>query len=130
MVTLPMAMTINGTIHIIDDDPTVRDSLALLLTFLSYQTRAWPSGEQFLAEQSLGPRDIVLVDMIMPGEDGLAVIRALRDKNLFNSVILMTGDSGPTLATKTIADHYTLLSKPFSKDSLQKAISKAETGER
>lgn len=125
-----MAMTINGTIHIIDDDPTVRDSLALLLTFLSYQTRAWPSGEQFLAEQSLGPRDIVLVDMIMPGEDGLAVIRALRDKNLFNSVILMTGDSGLTRATKTIADHITLLSKPFSKDSLQKAISKAAMGER
>ncbi|MFM8542623.1 MAG: response regulator [Chakrabartia sp.] len=120
-----MAMKINGTIHIIDDDPTVRDSLALLLTFLSYQTRAWPSGEQ-----SLGPRDIVLVDIIMPGEDGLAVIRALRDKNLFNPVILMTGDSCPALANKTIADHCTLLSKPFSKDSLQKAISKAASGER
>ncbi|MEY3658580.1 MAG: hypothetical protein RL425_1341 [Pseudomonadota bacterium] len=130
MVTLTMAMTHNGTIHIIDDDPTVRDSLALLLTFLSYQTRAWPSGEQFLAEQSLGPRDIVLVDMIMPGEDGLAVIRALRDKNLFNPVILMTGDSGLALANRTIADHCTLLSKPFSKDSLQKAISKAASGER
>lgn len=125
-----MAMPLNGTIHVIDDDPTVRDSLSLLLTLLSYQTRAWPSGEQFLAEQSLGPRDIVLVDMIMPGEDGLAVIRALRDKNLFNPVILMTGDSGPALANKNIADHCTLLSKPFSKDSLQKAISKAASGER
>ncbi len=125
-----MTMTLNETIHIIDDDPTVRDSLALLLTFLSYQTRTWPSGEQFLAEQSLGPRDIVLVDMIMPGEDGLAVIRALRDKNLFNPVILMTGDSGLALANRTIADNCTLLSKPFSKDSLQKAISKAASGER
>jgi FixJ family two-component response regulator len=125
-----MAMTLNGTIHIIDDDPIVRDSLALLLTFLSYQTRAWRSGEQFLTEQSLGPRDIVLVDMIMPGEDGFAVIRALRDKNLFNPAILMTGDSDPALATRIMADHCTLLSKPFSKDSLQEAISKAASGER
>ena len=115
-----MAMPLNGTIHVIDDDPTVRDSLALLLTFLGYPTRSWSSGGQFLAEQSLGPRDIVLVDLIMPGDDGLAVIRALRDKNLFNPVILMTGDSGPALENKNIADHCTLLSKPFSKDGVRR----------
>ena len=129
LVTLGMAKALAGTIHIIDDDPTVRDSLALLLNFMGYRTRAWPSGNQFLAEQPLKPKDIVLVDMIMPGEDGGAVIRTLRDKKLFNPVILMTGDNSPTLGDRSLSEYSSLLHKPFSKDSLQQAINMAVSGE-
>ncbi len=129
LVTLRMAIALNGTVHVIDDDPIVRDSLSLLLAFLGYRTRAWPSGDLFLAEQPLGPRDIILVDMIMPGEDGLSVIQTLRDKKLFNPVILMTGDSSPGAANWHSAENFTLLYKPFSKDKLQQAIHIAVTGE-
>ena len=128
-VTLVMTHAFNGTIHIVDDDPTVRDSLALLLAFLGYQTRAWPSGGLFLAEQPIGQRDIIFVDMIMPGEDGLAVIRTLREKKLFNPVILMTGDASPVLKNRTTATYCTVLPKPFSKDALQNAINMAASGE-
>ncbi len=129
LVTLGMAKALAGKIHIIDDDPTVRDSLSLLLSFMGYRTRAWPSGDQFLAEQPLEPSDIVLVDMIMPGEDGGAVMRTLRDKKLFNPVILMTGDASPTLGDRAPAEYSSLLYKPFSKDSLQQAINMAVSGE-
>jgi two-component system, LuxR family, response regulator FixJ len=116
-------------VHIIDDDPHVRDSLALILNVSGFHTRAWASGDQFLAEQPIGPNDMILIDMIMPGDNGLAVIHALRSKKLFNPVILMTGDSTPALQQRAFANHFALLPKPFSRESLLHMIDQVRLGE-
>lgn len=60
-------------VYIVDDDAAVRDSLALLLGLHGYQTQAFASAEDFLAAWRPERNGCLLLDLKMPGMDGLAL---------------------------------------------------------
>src|SRR5436309_506508 len=78
------------SVAVVDDDPAVRDSLAVLLEIHDFQTQPYASGIEFLADQSHDRLGCLIVDQNMPTMDGLGVLLALRDEDIVVPTILIT----------------------------------------
>jgi RNA polymerase sigma factor (sigma-70 family) len=101
-------------VFIVDDDPAVRDSLALLLGLRGYATRSFASGEDFL--DAIGPQahGCVLLDLRMPGMDGLQVQAALAARGMRIPVIILTAHGDVASARTALkAGAFDFLEKPF-----------------
>ncbi len=111
------------TVHIVDDDHDVADSLALLLVSLRHTPVIWYCPQIFLAEKQLKPNDMVLLDIRMPVLSGWDVMRALRDEGHQNDIVYMTGHGAEAyLSQGEVAARANILPKPFSAIDLQAAI--------
>lgn len=66
------------TIHIVEDDPGVSDSLVLLLRNLGHEAIAYPDAEAFFRQEPPGSGDTIIVDLLLPGISGAKVIRWLQ----------------------------------------------------
>lgn len=111
---------------IIDDDPAIRKTVSALLTPLHSYVLAKDAAEGI--ERAENERfDVVLVDMNMPGLDGLEALKALRHIDSPVPIIAMTGGSQEhspeeyrVLALRMGAQAF--LSKPFTRDMLLSGI--------
>ncbi len=119
------------SIHIVDDDTTVVESLQLLLRSISRPALGWHSATAFLEEANVTSADVVLVDYLMPDMDGLAVVRRLHGQGIRPHFILMTGHADADF--RRAADRLGLrkiLDKPFSEAELAAALNLFEMPER
>ena len=106
-------------IHLVDDDPSVRRSVAFMLKTSGHQVHAYESGVELLKNASHLDQGCVLLDIRMPGMDGLEVQQALQDKGIGLPVIIMTGHGDVGLAVKAMkAGAVDFIEKPFEKDTL------------
>ena len=115
-----------GTVFIVDDDPLIRASLEASLTALGLQTEKFASAEQFLVYA--GPHQVgcLLVDVRMPGMDGLQLQEELSRRNVPVSVIVMTGHADVDLAVRAMRNGaLDILEKPFKRDKLLSKVSAA-----
>jgi DNA-binding NtrC family response regulator len=78
-------------ILIVDDEPTVRDALSDILTFLGYQVVAAGTGRDALRTFLADSISLVLTDMDMPEMDGLTLAAHIKDKSPNTPVVIMTG---------------------------------------
>jgi two-component system, LuxR family, response regulator FixJ len=117
-------------IHVIDDDPAMRDSLVFLLEVNDYQTRSHPSANAFLACAGGSAIDCVVSDIRMPGMNGLELVRKLAAYGFACPVIVITGHGDVGLAVEVMrAGAFEFIEKPFSDETLLAAIRSAlETG--
>ena len=67
----------SGPVHLVDDDPAVRTTVARLLRSGGYDVRGYQSGEELLASADSLRSGCILIDISMPGKEGFAVHRAL-----------------------------------------------------
>ncbi|MDE1164890.1 MAG: response regulator [Pseudomonas sp.] len=108
---------------IVDDDASVRKSLANLLKSAGYQTWAFASGEAFLASSALDQAACVLLDMRMEGLQGLEVQRLLTAAGKPIAVIGMSAHDDEAAVAKVLqAGARGFLRKPFTEDALLAAI--------
>lgn len=108
---------IERVVHLVDDDTDVRTTLARLLRSGGYAVREYQSGNELLAASRSLTDGYILLDIDMPGHDGFAVQRALRDQSINLPVILMTGSGDLTvLALKAGAADF--MQKPFGRSEL------------
>jgi two-component system response regulator FixJ len=115
-------MTSGRTIHVVDDDEPMRDSLVALLGDAGYETRAYASAEDLLACGVLNS-GCVVSDIRMPGIDGLALLKKLRADGSELPLILITGHGDIPLAVAAMkAGAVDFLEKPFDADALLAAI--------
>jgi CheY-like chemotaxis protein len=84
-------MTSNGTILVIEDQQSARESLAELLRGEGYEVHEAADGNSGIALVDQLDLDLVLTDLLMPGADGIAVLRHVREISPQTLVILMTG---------------------------------------
>jgi two-component system phosphate regulon response regulator OmpR len=106
-------MQTNGRLLVVDDDPTVRAMLLEYLRGHRYEVRAVDSGSEMRDEIERDLPDLVLLDVRLPGEDGLTLARFLRER--YDVGIIMVTASGDVVdrvvGLEVGADDY--VSKPF-----------------
>ncbi len=118
--------------YVVDDEGAVRRSLALLLRSVGFSVQAYDSGEAFLraAEAAAPARGLpfgcVLLDLRMPGMDGLTVIREAKQISASLPIIIITGYSTESSAIEAVNLGVAgYLTKPFRVPQVLAAAAKA-----
>jgi two-component system response regulator FixJ len=118
-------MTAGGTVHVVDDDEAIRDSLALLLRAAGFAVASYPSADTFLLTASQGA-GCVVIDVRMPGMGGLELQEELTRRGRRIPVIVMTGHAEVPLAVKAMkAGAVDFVEKPFEEPAMLAAIRRA-----
>ncbi len=104
---------------IIDNDEAIRESLHLLLFADGLSSCTYESADAFLENEKQGQYDCMLLDIRMPGMDGLELFSILRQEQLHYPVIFITGHGDIPLAVSAIKQGaYDFLTKPFMEGEL------------
>lgn len=114
-----MRMLRRGSVIIVDDEPGMRHILKRLLTDEGYQVDTASSGDEALKLFERTPFDVAMIDMRMPGMDGLSVLDHLNQDYPETSAIMMTAYG--TVETAVIAmkrGAYEYITKPFNNDEV------------
>ncbi len=119
-------MTDNFTVFIVDDDASVRDALSLLLAVNDYRVATFGDAESFLAAYKEGWRGCVLLDIRMPGLDGLSLQKKLLEIGSELPVIIMTGHGDVASAREAFRSlAIDFLEKPLDHKKLLAGIGEA-----
>ncbi|HUO00038.1 MAG TPA: response regulator FixJ [Bradyrhizobium sp.] len=114
------------TIHVIDDDAAMRDSLAFLLDVNGYKALLHESANAFLEQASSGTVACVVSDIRMPGMNGIELVRRLKSRGSSSPVILITGHGDVALAVEAMkAGAADFIEKPFDDAAILEAIQSA-----
>jgi two-component system response regulator FixJ len=115
-------------VHVVDDEEAIRRSLDFLLRTAGFEVAKWPDGESFLKGVDRSGAACVLLDVRMPGMDGLQVQAAMAEKGINLPVIVLTGHGDISTAVRAMrAGAVDFLEKPFERDRLLGAIETAFT---
>jgi DNA-binding NtrC family response regulator len=113
-------------ILVVDDEPHVRSSLAIWLREDGYEVSVADSGKQALEIAAREPPDMLLVDIKMPGMDGLELQRRIRAFLPDATVVLMTAYAAVDTAVQALKDGaYDYIVKPFEPDDVSRLVRKA-----
>ncbi|HEY8261425.1 MAG TPA: response regulator [Methylosinus sp.] len=113
-------------VHVIDDDPAVRDSLRLLLKTERLSVLAHASARDFLAVVAPDETGCVVTDVRMPEKSGFELLADMRTLRIGLPVIVITAYADVPLAVRAMkAGAVDLLEKPFDDEALLKAIRQA-----
>ncbi len=113
------------TILIVDDDAAGRTLLEEILTGAGYQVRQAAGGEVALTQAATDPPDVILLDLLMPGMDGLEVCRRLKEDSATSAVPVIVVTALGQVAAKeasltTGADDF--VTKPVRPDDLRARV--------
>ncbi len=119
-------MANSQTVHVIDDDEAMRDSLSFLLDIQGFETRVYDSAITFLEALPSLSGGCVLTDVRMPGLSGLELIEQLRALGQDLPVVVMTGHGDVPMAVDAMkAGVIDFIEKPFADDVLLRAVRNA-----
>ena len=115
-----------AVIAVVDDQSSVRSSLARLLRSADYVPAKYPSGQEFLDALDSAPPDCVILDLRMPGLNGFEVLArlALREPRL--PVIVLTSYPSAEAKERAMAEGVAaFLTKPVDRTVLLEAVQRA-----
>src|SRR6186997_3221077 len=105
------------TILIVDDEPGVRSSLSGVLKDEGYSVEAVASGEACLERVTRGSVDVVVLDIWLPGMDGLATLARMRERQNDSQVVIISGHGNVESAVRAIKmGAFDFVEKPLSLD--------------
>src|SRR2546422_5018484 len=103
------------TILIVDDEPGVRTALSGVLRDEGYSVEAVSSGEACLERVTRGPVDVIVLDIWLPGMDGLATLARLRERQVDAEVVMISGHGNIESAVRAIKmGAFDFVEKPLS----------------
>lgn len=113
-------------VHVVDDEESLRNSLNFLLRTEGYRVVRWTDGESFLKGVDRAQVACVLLDMRMPGPDGLSVQQQMVQAGIDCPVILLTGHGDVDLAVRAMKAGATdFLAKPVDREKLLQSVEHA-----
>jgi two-component system response regulator FixJ len=113
-------------VHIVDDEATVRDSLAMLLSTAEIKSRAYASAEEYLASVPLSGPGCVILDNQLPGLSGMQLLKRIADAESTTAVIMITGYGDvPTAVSAMKAGAFQFVQKPFDAEALLITVEEA-----
>jgi two-component system nitrogen regulation response regulator NtrX len=105
------------TVLIVDDEPGVRSALGSVLRDEGYDVDAVDSGEAALERLGLQPFDVVVLDVWLPGMDGLATLARMRERRIEVPVVIISGHGNIESAVRAIKmGAFDFVEKPLSLD--------------
>jgi len=119
-------MSSQGLIHIIDDEPVIHDILTQLLTSEGYDVESSASGEEALEKYASQRFDLVLLDLLMPGMDGIEVLRAIKRIQPQAVVVIITAYASVESAIEAMKiGAFDYVQKPFKHEELLLIVARA-----
>ena len=116
----------NRTVFLVDDDEAIRHSASFMLRHAGFLVKTFPDGMSFLDQVSSDQDGCILLDVRMPGMDGLAVQGALNQRGITMPVIVLTGHGDVPVAVEAMkGGAIEFLEKPYDKQTLVSAIETA-----
>ena len=111
-------------IAVVDDDESVRESIEGLMRSVGYAVKACSSAEEFLSSDHLSDTDCLILDVRMPGMDGIELHRRLLASGRAIPVIFITAHGSDEWVRSTALSNGAVdfLSKPLSEDELLNAV--------
>lgn len=119
------------SVLVVDDDPSVRTLLEMVLEVEGFAVRCSPDGADALEQIAAQRPDVVLVDVMMPGVDGRALTRQLREdpRTADLPVVICSGlADDPAQWEAWAAGANSFVPKPFDIDRLLAELAEAHTG--
>ncbi len=115
------------TVIVVDDDPSIRDSLSFLLSSAGYKVKTFSSANEFLEmEQDIQGPSCLVSDVKMPGLSGLDFQKELEAQNNSIPIIFITGHGDIPMGVQAMKKGAVdFLSKPFDDDQLLEAVKEA-----
>jgi len=108
---------------IIDDEKNIRLTLSQCLEFSNYDVETAVSGEHGLTKYNESKYDVILLDMKMPGIDGMEVLRRIKEQDPLQNVIMITAHGTIETAVEAMkigAIDY--IRKPFTPDEIRSIV--------
>ncbi len=114
------------TVFIVDDDPAVRESMALLMASAGLASRTFPSAGDFLAAYDVGMPGCLVLDVRMPGMSGTELQERLDETGAEVPIVFLTAYSDVPVAVGAVrAGAVDFLTKPVEAGQLLKRVSEA-----
>lgn len=106
-------------VHVVDDDASVRRSIAFMLKTSGHQVETYESGDDLLRAAGDLTEGCILLDIRMAGIDGLETQEALRERGVSLPIVIMTGHGDIPLAVRAMnAGAVDFIEKPFESAQL------------
>jgi two-component system response regulator FixJ len=116
----------SGTVHVIDDDEAMRESLAFLLRSAKVPAQIYDSADAFLSRLREVQGGCVVTDVRMPGLSGIDLLKRLRELKFAIPVVVITGHGDVPLAVEAMKfGAIDFLEKPFDDEVLLAAVRSA-----
>lgn len=113
-------------IHIIDDEPIIHEVLGDLLTSEGYSVEISSGGKEALKKFDSQSYDLILLDLLMPGMDGIEVLHKIKEKDPEAQVIIITAYASVESAISAMkSGAFDYVQKPFKHDELLMTIKRA-----
>jgi two-component system response regulator FixJ len=113
-------------IYVVDDEPAIRDSLAMLLRSVGLAAKTFASAAAFLEQSDHAAGGCLIADVRMPGMSGLELQEALRAKGSTLPIIVITGHGDIGMAVRAMkAGAADFIEKPFNDQVLLDAVHRA-----
>lgn len=122
-------MSDSSLIAVVDDDSDLRRSTADLLRAEGYRVESFTNGAEFIASDPSGRLAGILLDIEMPGMDGIGVLEALRERGVKVPVLVVTGQGDVPTAVKAMRlGAVNFVEKPYVAADLLRALRDALEG--
>ena len=119
-------MAVRSLVSVVDDDQSVRESLPDLLREFGFEAKAFASAEEFLASGYVDQTRCLILDIAMPGLDGVQVLQRILALEAAPPVIIVTGHEEGALSVQTRAmGAFDYITKPFDLSRLSRAVAAA-----
>jgi len=117
---------IQQTVYVVEDDEAVRDSLELLLKSDGKPVKTYENAGSFLADYSDQMAGCIVLDIRMPGMDGMELQKKLNDKHSILPIIFVTGHGDVPMAVDAMKEGAVdFIQKPYREEALLEKIEAA-----
>ena len=119
-------MSTKGTVHVVDDDPAIRNALTASLAVRGLSVQNYESAEAFLSSYDDNQIGCLVLDIRMPGINGLELQKILAKKNYTIPIIFVTGHGDVPMSVQALKNGaIDFLEKPYRQEILHERIEQA-----
>jgi two-component system response regulator FixJ len=110
-------------VYIVDDDQQVRESLAWLLETVQLKTKLFANGQEFLDQFTPGLSGCIILDVRMPGMNGMDLHKSIKEIDEHFPVIIVTGHADVPMALRAMKEGaFDFIEKPYNDQHLLERI--------